>query len=320
MKTVLITGGSGFIGSHVAEAFHISGWSVVVLDDLSSGRTENLVSLNGKANFEFVVGSVTDQEIVQRLTMNAEVIIHLAALVSVPISIAKPCESFSRNVLGTFNVFEAARTARARPAVIYASSAAVYGLNEKAPVSEADPIAPLSPYACDKAYAELVAAAYFHSFHVPSTGFRFFNVYGPRQDPRSPYSGVISKFAELMMTGKPCTIFGDGQQTRDFVYVGDVVAAIQRAATHMTGDSPMPLAGPEIFNLGTGQPVTISNLHAVMARQAGHSLPPVHESTRDGEVRNSCASIAAARERLGWMPAVSLEQGLRDCWLPQKSP
>ncbi|MCA9968950.1 MAG: NAD-dependent epimerase/dehydratase family protein, partial [Anaerolineales bacterium] len=222
---VLVTGGAGFIGSHLVAALAARGDAVRVLDNLSSGREANLAGLP----VELIRGDVRDLETVQRVMAGCELVFHQAALVSVPRSIGEPVLNHEVNVNGTFNVFEAARQAGVRR-VVYASSAAVYGDQPALPAGEADVVRPMTPYAAAKWMGEGYAAVYNQRYATEFVGLRYFNVYGPRQDPSSPYSGVLSIFCRAAMAGDGVTIYGDGLQTRDFVFVRDVVAANLAAA------------------------------------------------------------------------------------------
>lgn len=310
-KRILITGGAGFIGSHAAEAFLAAGWKVRVLDDLSSGKRRNLLSLENQANFEFVQGSAVEPAIVDSAINGVDIVVHLAALVSVGLSIERPRESLMNNVIATFNVFDACRRNVPQCPLIYASSAAVYGAASKTPIVETDRVLPMSPYAADKLYAENLASAFYHAHGLHTVGFRFFNVYGPRQDPTSPYSGVITKFKAALQGGQPCTIFGDGLQTRDFVHVADVTSALVLAAARLHGEQNKHGAiGAEIYNLGSGHSISIKELHALMAKTYDGAALPLMTAPLPGDVRDSCADIRAITARLLWLPTVDLQRGL----------
>lgn len=307
---IFVTGGAGFIGSHVVERLVADGHAVTVLDDLSTGSLENLEAL--RSRLSFVQGSVCDQVLVSRLVKNCEVVIHLAALASVGLTVQAPELSFENNARGTFNVFEAARDSKTVSKLVYASSAAVYGNARSLPVCEELLPAPLSPYAADKLYAESLAHSYAYNFGIESFGFRFFNVYGPRQNPASVYSGVISIFADRIRNRQPVVIYGDGEQTRDFVHVTDIVEAIRLAMLRPRDTAD---ARAHIANLGSGQSLTINKLHSLLLDVLGSSEAPSRGEPRPGEIRHSLASIARARDLLAWQPQVALPEGLKNLML-----
>lgn len=298
----LITGGAGFIGSHLAEALCRRGVRTVVLDDLSSGSLRNLPP--GEAHLEFQPGSVTDPDTVRRALAGCDRVFHLAALVSVPQSVAQPLESHRRNVLGTLEVLSAARAAGVRR-VVLASSSAVYGDGPEPRQHEALPPRPLSPYALQKYTAEQYARLFHALYGLETVALRFFNVFGPRQAADSPYSGVIARFCEAFLNGEPPRIYGDGRQSRDFVYVSDVVAALLAAA-----EAPAARAAGRVFNVGTGQSRTLLELVATLQRLTGRALEPRFEPARAGDIRHSCPDLSATRAALGWEAAVSWEDGL----------
>jgi len=299
-KTFLVTGGAGFIGSHLVRALVSSGYRVRVLDNLSTGKMENIADLLD--GIEFVRGDVCDSDLLEKLSEDVSGIFHLAALVSVPLSVQNPRQSFEQNVLGVFNVFEAVR--HHLIPVVYASSAAVYGDNAHLPLDESESKRPLTPYANDKCYAETLASMYSACYRVPSVGLRFFNVYGERQDPASPYSGVISKFISNLEKGERITVFGDGSQSRDFVYAGDVAEALVLSMlSHQDRGS--------VFNVGSGQRVTINQLIGQLGEI--HKITPevLYLSPRHGDILHSQANISAIENSLGWRPKTGLEEGLR---------
>lgn len=297
MTAYLVTGGGGFIGSHLADALVARGHRVRILDDLSSGRRANAPKAA-----EFVVGDVADGAAVRRAMEGMAGCFHLAAIASVPRSVEAWLPTHRVNLGGTINVLEAARAAGAVP-VVYASSAAVYGDNPALPLGETALPAPQSPYGADKAASELQAHAAFAVHGVPSTGLRFFNVYGPRQDPASPYSGVISIFAERLLAGQPLTIFGDGHQSRDFVYVGDVVAALLLAVERQDKSA-------RVFNVARGEGVTLLRLLATLERVVGRKADVRHAPSRAGDVRHSLGDVRRIRDGLGFAAKVGLEEGL----------
>ncbi len=297
----LVTGGAGFIGSHLVRALLHGGARVRVLDNLSGGSLDNLAEVAHAV--EIIQGDIRNVAQVRKAVDGVDGIFHLAALVSVPRSVEHPEESFSNNVTGSFNVFEAARLAGNIP-VVFASSAAVYGDNERLPLSENETPRPMTPYACDKHYAETLATTYAESYGLSSTGLRFFNVYGERQDPASSYSGVISIFIDRMLQGKPLQVYGDGEQSRDFVYAGDVADAMIRAMQCCC-------AGFSRFNVGSGTRITINELIELLTRLHGKSAEVVrYLESRSGDIVHSQADILAIRKAIGWQPMTSNEAGL----------
>ena len=300
MENFLVTGGAGFIGSHLCDALVARGEGVRVLDDLSSGREENLAA--SRDRIELVRGSVVAAAAVARAMEGATILFHLAAIPSVPRSFTEPELCHAVNATATLNVVVAAARARVRR-LVFASSCAVYGDGGDAPVTEERPPAPKSPYAAQKLLGEHYLREYGASHGPETVALRFFNVFGPRQDPRSPYSGVISIFCEKMLRGEPAPVHGDGLQTRDFVEVGDVVQALLLAADRKE-------AAGGTFNVGSGSSRTLLELHAALARCVGSAKPPVHGPARDGDVRRSSASIDLARRRLGYSPRVPFDEGL----------
>jgi len=296
---VLVTGGAGFIGSHLAAALVQRGDQVRVLDNLSSGKRENLEGLP----VELLVGDVRDWDTVQQAVAGCDLIFHQAALVSVPRSIADPQLNHDVNVSGAFHMFEAARQAGIQR-VVYASSAAVYGDTPALPAKECDRPNPISPYAAAKLTNEQTAAVYNQCYGTAFVGLRYFNVFGPRQDPASPYSGVLSLFCRAAIAGTGVTIYGDGRQTRDFVYVSDVVAANLAAAARAAGEQM-------VFNVGRGEQTDLLQIVDTLRQQSGAALPVQHAAERDGDIRHSCADITAAQTHLGYAPQVSLAVGLQ---------
>jgi UDP-glucose 4-epimerase len=297
MYSYLVTGGCGFIGSHLADALVARGHRVRILDDLSTGRRAN-----APRAAEIVTGDVADPATVRAAMAGMSGCFHLAAIASVERSVADWLPTHRVNLGGTINVFEAARIAGGVP-VVYASSAAVYGDNGALPLGEDAPLTPRAPYGADKAGSELHARAAFAVHGVPSTGLRFFNVFGPRQDPRSPYSGVISIFAEALLAGRPLTVFGDGAQSRDFVFVADVVQALLAAMARQR-------RAADVFNVCRGERTSILELIAALERVMGRRAVVGHALARAGDVRHSQGDGARLRAALGCAPRVSLERGL----------
>ena len=297
----LVTGGAGFIGSNLVRALVARGEGVRVLDDFSSGLRENLEEI--RRDIELVEGDVRDPEACRRACKGAEVIFHEAAIASVPRSLEDPRTSFAVNALGTFNLLAAARNAGARR-FVYAASAAAYGTSETVPKVETMPPEPASPYAADKVAGELYLAMFWRAFGLETISLRYFNVFGPRQDPSNQYAGVIAAFASTMLRGRPPVIFGDGRQSRDFVFIGDVVKANLLAAD-------APAVHGEVVNIGTGRATDLKTMAAAFNRVLGTDFEPIYDAPRPGDVKRSLADVAAARRLLGYKPEVSFEEGLR---------
>jgi UDP-glucose 4-epimerase len=300
VKKVLVTGGAGFIGSHLTEDLVAKGCRVTVLDNFSSGRRSNLTRV--AADIELIEGDIRDLQAVERAAKGCEAIFHLAAVVSVPQTVAHPLDSAMVNDLGTLHVLEAARNA-GTGAVVFASSSAVYGDDPGLPKRESMMPKPLSPYAVQKITGEYYARVYHDLYGIDTASLRFFNVFGPRQDPSSPYSGVISIFMSKAVAQIGPIIYGDGTQSRDFVYVSDVVRAIIAAATAQAA------AGRSI-NVGTGTSIDINRLWRVIAGMAGLSSVPRYEPPRSGDIIASLAAVDLSESLLGFKTEVSLEDGL----------
>ncbi len=295
----LVTGGAGFIGSHLVDRLVVEGHAVRVLDDFSTGKRGNLPQ---DARVELWEGDVGDPRAVGAAVQGATWVFHQAAVASVPRTVADPIGTQRTNYQGTLNVLEAARQHGVQR-VMFAASAAAYGDLPDLPKREDSPVKPLSPYAVDKLASEYACAVYHQLFGLQTVRLRYFNVFGPRQDPSSPYSGVISIFADRLATGSQVTIFGDGGQTRDFVYVADVVEANLRAAQ-------VPEAAGEVFNIATGRPVTLNGLLRTMCEIVGKPVAPTYAAPRSGDIRHSSADTSRARSVLGWSSAVDLQDGL----------
>ncbi len=298
MKSWLVTGGCGFIGSHLVERLGRTGDRVVVLDDLSSGRADNLPS-----GAEFVKGDIRDAALVQKLMQGVRGCYHLAAIASVARSNEDWAGTHSVNLTGTINVFEAARQA-GKVRVVYASSAAVYGDCPDIPLAESAPTRPLTAYGADKLGCEQHGRVASLVHGVPNVGLRFFNVFGPRQDPASPYSGVIAIFAKAVQEGRAPTILGDGKQVRDFVYVEGVVDALTAAMarTDLTCD---------VFNVCTGNATSIEGLARLIFDIYGSKPEINHGPPRSGDIRESVGNPKRLRELLGVPPTISVAEGMR---------
>lgn len=299
---VLVTGGAGFIGSHIAERLVREGHSVRVLDNLTSGRRENLATIAG--DVELQVGDVRDESACARAAEGVELVFHEAAIVSVPYSVEHPRETHAVNVLGTLNVALAARDAGARR-LVFACSAAVYGEEPTLPKHEGMRPEPVSPYGVEKIAGEQYLRAFAHVYGLETLSLRYFNVFGPRQDPTSPYSGVISVFADRLLRGAGLHVFGDGLQTRDFVFVENVVDANLLAAK-----APKEVVSGQGYNVACGERTTLLELAALLSEVSARPLVVTHGAARVGDVRDSVADIARARRDLGYAPRVSLRDGL----------
>jgi UDP-glucose 4-epimerase len=300
-KKALATGGAGFIGSHLVEALVAAKCGVTVVDNLSSGNLSNLEPL--KDRITFYQGDIRQKDILEEAAEGCDVIFHLAAIVSVPQTVENPVESAEVNDIGTLNVFEAARLRNVRR-IVFSSSCAVYGDDPLLPKVETMKPMPASPYAVQKLSAEHYARVYNDLFGVESVSLRYFNVFGPRQDPSSPYSGVISIFMTRSLSKQAAVIHGDGNQSRDFVYVKDVVNANLLAAS-------MKQPRGSIFNIGTGSQVRINQLWERIASLSGQkNLKPRYEPARAGDILNSYAGMDLAKSKLKFDPECSLEQGL----------
>ena len=296
----LVTGGAGFIGSHIAERLVGQRHTVRILDNLSSGKRGNLTGFDSKV--EFVEGDVRDAGRLDALAEGCDVIFHEAAIVSVPYSVEHPDETHETNLRGTLNVLQAARKARVRR-VVFASSAAVYGDDPTLPKTEAMLPSPISPYGVEKLTSEHYLRVYSKLYGVETVALRYFNVFGPRQDPGSPYSGVISVFVDRLLAGQVPTIFGDGSASRDFVFVADVVDANLLAATREG------LSGVT-FNVARGSRTTLNELVALLGRVVGCDVRPSYAPPRAGDIKDSLADVSRLVS-LGFKPRVTVEEGLR---------
>jgi UDP-glucose 4-epimerase len=300
VERYLVTGGAGFIGSHLVEALLARGLRVRVLDDLSTGNATNLRPFG--AQVEFHQGSVTDEQDVRAAVADCQVVFHLAALPSVTMSVEEPLRVHEVCATGTLRVLDAARRQGVRR-VVYAASSSAYGDQPGAERSEQDALIPLSPYAAAKLAGEHYCSSCTTVYGLETVRLRFFNVFGPRQDARSPYSGVIALFIAAMSAGRQPTLFGDGLQARDFVYVANVVAALQQAAEAKG-------AVGQVYNIGNGQSTTIVELVRHLNELLGTAIPPLYAAPRPGDVRFSQADIRRAVQDLGYEPAVSFRDGL----------
>ena len=302
--SVLVTGGAGFIGSHLVDALLAQGAEVRVLDNLSTGRIENLDSCRDR--FELIEGDIRDLETCRAACTGVDFVLHQAALGSVPRSLADPATTVAVNCLGTTNVFTAARdndVAR----IVYASSSSVYGDSEQLPKREGSEGRTLSPYALSKKVCEDLAAQFSRSFDMQIVGLRYFNVYGPRQRPDGPYAAVIPRFFAAALTGKELLIHGDGEQSRDFTAVAEAVTANLLAVRARSADFSVG------YNVATGHRTTVNAIARAITDLSGRETRVRHESPRPGDVRHSQAELSRSRRDLGYNPRITLEKGLRAC-------
>jgi nucleoside-diphosphate-sugar epimerase len=305
----VVTGGAGFIGSNLAERLLADGHEVHVVDDLSTGHRGNVPA---KAAFHHA--SILDDTALRRAFEGADVVWHQGAIGSVPRSMADPLGSHEPNLTGTLKVLEAARHAGVRK-VVYAASSSAYGDTPTLPKAESMPAQPLSPYAVTKLASELYCQVYHRAYGLATTCLRYFNVYGPRQDPNGPYAAVVPKFILAALQGDPLTIHGDGRQSRDFTFVGDVVEANLLAARAGTADG-------EVVNIGAGGQTSLDELARLIVELAGSRSPVVHGPPRPGDIRDSLASLDRARELLGYRPRTSVREGLAAtvAWFKAQAP
>jgi UDP-N-acetylglucosamine/UDP-N-acetylgalactosamine 4-epimerase len=301
---VLVTGAAGFIGSHIVDALIERGASVRGLDNYSNGKPENLAS--NRDRMEMIEGDIRDLATCRAACDGVDLVFHEAAVGSVPRSIADPATTLSANVGGTANVLAASRDARVRR-IVYASSSSVYGDSPALPKREGGEGRPLSPYAASKVMNEELAAIFGRCYGMELIGLRYFNVYGPRQDPDGQYAAVIPRFFKAYAAGQAPVIYGDGEQSRDFTFVGDAVAANLRAAA-----APSAALG-RAYNIAGGRGTTVNELARAIRDAAGGGPEPRYEAARSGEVKHSIADISQSREVLGYVPTVALPEGLSKC-------
>ena len=300
----LVTGGAGFIGSNTVDEIVRRGHSVAVLDDFSSGREENLKQSAGK--IEIIRGSITDLPTVQKACASADYVIHLAALTSVPRSVKDPIETNHVNIDGTLNVLVAARDAKVRR-LVYAASSSAYGETPTQPKRETMCPNPISPYGVSKFVGELYAKVFGRCYGLETVCLRYFNVFGPRQDPTSPYSGVLSKFITTLLADEQPVIFGDGEQSRDFIYVENIVQA------NLLACEAQNCAG-RVFNAGTGRRYTLNETLRLLEKISGKKTAAKYEPPRAGDILHSQADITEAKKSLGYDPKINFEEGLRRTW------
>jgi UDP-N-acetylglucosamine/UDP-N-acetyl-alpha-D-glucosaminouronate 4-epimerase len=297
----VVTGGAGFIGSHLAEALLARGETVRIADSLITGRRENLAAIGG--GFDLVEGDLADAGVARRAVAGADYVLHQAAIPSVPRSVDDPLTSHRANVDATLQVLLASRDAGVRR-VVYAGSSSAYGDQDSLAKREDMPTRPLSPYALQKLVGEQYMQLFTSLYGLETVTIRYFNVFGPRQDPSSPYSGVIALFVTALLAGRPATITGDGGQTRDFTYVANIVDGVLKAAA-------APGVAGEVINVATGREISINQLAATLGDILDVRTPALHVEARSGDVRHSLADITKARALLGYEPSIDLTEGLR---------
>jgi UDP-glucose 4-epimerase len=301
-ERMLVTGGAGFIGSHLVEALLEEGLPVRVVDNLATGHRSNLAHVEGR--YDWIEGDLADFDVCRRAVEGVSCVFHHAAIPSVPRSVREPISSHASGPTATLNLLEAARQAGARRFVFAASSSA-YGDSTELPKHEEMLPKPLSPYAAGKLSGEAYVSVYAQTMGIDGVSLRYFNIFGPRQDPSSPYSGVISIYARKMSEGLRPIVYGDGMQTRDFTYVANAIAANLASLRH-----PRPLGGA-VYNVGTGRRISLLDLIAAINATLGTNLEPEFHPPRAGDVRDSQASLDRIREVLGYQPTVDFEKGLR---------
>ena len=311
MSFYLVTGGAGFIGSHLVEELTRLGERVRVIDNFSTGKRANLEHVAG---VELIVGDLSDPDVARRAVDGVEFVLHQAAIPSVPRSVSDPLTSHRANIDATFNVLLAARDAGVRR-VVYAGSSSAYGDTPTLPKREDMPTSPLSPYALQKLVGEQYAQLFTALYGLETVTIRYFNVFGPRQDPSSPYSGVISLFIRALLDGRTPTIFGDGEQTRDFTYVANVVDGVLKAC-HAPGISG------QVVNVATGSRVSLNELFRTLQALTGSTVAAAYGPARTGDIRDSQADIGRARALLGYSPTVEFPDGLARtlAWAQQARP
>ena len=300
-EKVVVTGGAGFIGSHIAEQLVADGYEVVIIDDLSTGRKENIEPFLD--SLTFIEGSITDRALLDTAFSDTKYVIHQAAIPAVPRSIDDPAGTNDVNITGTLNVFMAARDAGVKR-VVYASSSSVYGDKNPIPQKEDMPTGPLSPYAAQKMMGEQYGRLFHELFGLETVGLRYFNVFGPRQDPQSDYAAVIPIFIETIKAGETPTIFGDGETSRDFTHVDNVVQANIAA---LTAEG----ASGEVFNIALGESISLNDLVREINMAVGAEIKPAYEDFRVGDIKHSLADVHKAKDVLGYAPKVSFAEGIR---------
>jgi UDP-glucose 4-epimerase len=305
-RIAVVTGCAGFVGSHLVERLLAEGYRVRVFDNFSTGSRKNLAFAGKGARLEIQRGELANLAHVQKAVRGASVIFHQAALRSVPRSVEDPLGANASNVTGTLHLLVAAARQKAKPRLVYASSSSVYGERAELPKREDQPTAPISPYAATKVAGELYASVWSRLFGVETVGLRYFNVFGPRQDPKSEYAAVIPKFILWGMGGRPLHIHGDGTQSRDFTYIDNVVSANLLAAR-----ADARAVSGKSYNVGCGSRTSLLEIVALLETMLGRSLRRTHEPGRVGDVPHTLADVSAAKRDMGYEPLVGFEEGLR---------
>jgi UDP-N-acetylglucosamine/UDP-N-acetyl-alpha-D-glucosaminouronate 4-epimerase len=300
----LVTGGAGFIGSNLVDELLRRGHDVIVLDDLSTGREANLAGVRNKIDLR--IASITDLDAVRSACRGVDYVVHLGARASVPKSVADPIETNRVNIDGTLNVLVAARDAKVRR-IVFAASSSAYGETPTLPKVETMPPEPISPYGVTKYVGELYLQVFGRVYGLENASLRYFNVFGPRQDPTSQYSGVLSRFMLSVLRGESPVIYGDGEQSRDFTYIDNVVDETLRAC-EASG------ASGKVFNGGTGARITLNEVLRMLEKITGRKIQAKYDPPRPGDIRDSQADISLARKVLGYEPSVLFEEGLRRTW------
>ena len=303
MALYLVTGGAGFIGSSIARALIQRGDQVRIIDNFSSGRRENFADFAREV--ELIEADILDPSALRRALQGVEVVYHEAAIPSVPKSMAEPIENHEANASGTLRVLHAAREAGARR-LVYAASSAAYGDAPELPKLETQPPAPISPYGASKLAGEYYLQVYAQAFGLETVSLRYFNVFGPRQDPKSEYAAVIPKFITAALAGQTPRIFGDGTQSRDFCHIDNIIEANFKAAS-----APAAQVSGQVFNIACGVATDLNQVVAVIGDILGQRIEPRHEAERAGDIKHSYADIGKARQRLGYTASVSFADGLR---------
>jgi UDP-glucose 4-epimerase len=301
-KSILVTGGAGFIGSNICERLLEEGNTVIALDNLSTGRMENISSYKDDKNYSFIRGSINDYDQLKKLFSGVDYVLHQAAIPSVQRSIENPLASHVANVDGTFNVLLAAKDAGVKK-VVYAASSSAYGDTPTLPKREDMSPNPKSPYAVTKLSGEYYCRAFTEVYGLKTIALRYFNVYGPRQNPKSEYAAVIPRFITMILTGETPTIYGDGTQTRDFSYVKDVVSANIKA---MESDAS------GVYNIAYGKRISLNDLVDKINKYTGQNVLPVYDKARTGDVKDSLADITLAKEKFGYDPKYDIDTGLQE--------
>jgi UDP-glucose 4-epimerase len=303
MAKYLVTGIAGFIGSALARALRVRGHEVRGIDNFSTGRRENIAEILGQIDFR--EADILDSQAVAKACAGVDYVFHEAAIPSVPKSVADPWSSNRANVDGTLNVLIGARDAKVKR-VVYAASSSAYGDQPTLPKHEGMTPAPISPYAVSKLAGEMYMQSFYRCYGLETVCLRYFNVFGPRQDPASPYSAVLAKFITTMLKGEQPTIFGDGEQSRDFTYIDNCVHANLRAA-----EAPADNCAGRVFNVACGKRVTLNETYSMLQSLIGFERPPLHTAERSGDIKHSLADTTAAKAALGYEPIVDFEEGLR---------